>query len=134
MNRVGRWYRFAVAGYELLSETAGCGDGDLLTENRPYCQFKAIPSAGGAQAWTFCYQRREQGIAGEVAIDCFDVGTEVEEAAYATYYCWQSSDFGKQDGDGKALVTRRMRYFDAADSAIDLYCSCISVAVDYLQP
>jgi hypothetical protein len=36
MNCVGRGYGFSVTRYQLLSETAGGGDGDLLAKNCAY--------------------------------------------------------------------------------------------------
>jgi len=104
---------------QLCCKTAGSGNGDLLAQNCADCQLKAIPSAGSAQARTHGDEGSKEGITGEMSIDGFDVGAEIEEAAHAADNGGQRFDFRKADGDPEALLARQVRYFDAADGAVD---------------
>ena len=119
---------------QLCRKTAGSGDGDLLPENRAYCQLKSIPSAGSAQARTHGYEGRKQGITGEMSIDGFDVGAEIEKPTNAADNGGQGFDFRKADGDSEALLTRQMRYFDAADGSVDFDSAPIDAVLDPFHP
>src|SRR6185312_2663098 len=120
MNGVGGGHRFAVQRDELTGETACGGDCDLLAEDSADRKFEALPSAGSAQAGALGDEWREQRIAGEMSVDGFDVGAEIEDAADPSDDGGQRSYFGEADSDGKALVARQMRDLDAADVAVDL--------------
>ena len=122
--------RLTVECDQLCCKTAGSGDGDLLTENRAYRQLKSIPSAGSAQARTHGYEGSKERITCKMSIDGFDVGAEIEEPTHAADNGGQGFDFRKTDGDSEALLTRQVRYFDAADGSVDFDSAPIDSGLD----
>jgi hypothetical protein len=87
----------AVESYQLACEPARSHDGDLLAEDGADCCFEAVPTAGGAQAGALRDQGSEHGVAGEMVVDSFDVGAEVEEATDASDDGREEADVGEAD-------------------------------------
>jgi hypothetical protein len=101
-----------------------------LAEDRADGCFEAVPTAGGPQAWALRNQGSEHGITGEMVVDGFDVGSEVEEAADASDDGGQEADVWEEDVDGEALARREMGHFNAAGDFVDLGGAEIAVVYD----
>ncbi len=80
----------------------------------------ALPVAGRAQAGPFPDQRREPGIASEMAIDGSDVGTEIEYAADPRHDGRQRLYRGEVDSDEHRVTLGEMRHRDAAALAVEV--------------
>ena len=70
--------------HELGCESPCSYDCDLLAEDGADCCFEAVPTAGSAETGALRNQGSEHRVAGEMVVDSFDVGAEVEEAADAS--------------------------------------------------
>ena len=91
-----------------LACQATCGSyGDLLAQDGPDGKLEAVPPARGTQSGTLRYKGSEDGIAGEMAIDGFDVGTKIEEAAHTGDDRRETADVGEADADRRLCRSGR---------------------------
>jgi hypothetical protein len=129
VDEKGLGYGAAVEGNELAGETARGDYGDLLAEDGADCDFEAVPAAGGAEAGALSYKGSEDGIAGEMVVDGFDIGTEIEEAADASDDGGQEADVGEADADVEALALGEVGDLDAAHGSVDFDCAEVALVV-----
>ena len=89
-----------------------------MTQNRPHRELKTIPSAGSAQAGPLRYEGRQERVEGQVGVDGFDVGAEIEQAAHTADDGGQGLNARETNSDGQALSLGQMRDLDGSGKAI----------------
>src|SRR5579862_5906794 len=105
---------------ELACQSPRRSYADMLSQNCPYRDLEAIPTAGSTQARTLRHQGSEHGIAGQMIVDGLDVGAKIEQPADPGNDGRQQPDIGETDAHSKALAIGQMSYFYASHGPIHL--------------
>lgn len=83
---------------------AGCGDRDLLADDRPHHELSGVDRAGHTYPGVGLHERSQRGVAGEIRVDAGGLRVEVKNSRDERRDMGYIVGFGGLDGHGNAPI------------------------------